>query len=475
MLAPPPKQACLFAFNLLVSGCVARTAVDTFGEVDAVDEILVDGDVTGARAAPGNRILVGKDDGLLLLEAGQLPVTLSEEAANPLGAAVHDGGLLALLDAGLFVVSRGELAATPLADALDGPPLEISAAGETLWFRTEGGVRVLRGGSLAALAVEETPLTGPLAAGIAADGTPLAWIGAGERLVAISSIGALRVDRALAVESLATDGAGQVWVVSDGELVRGALEGPWHHYVLPDPVTSVTADPGAPGAWIRAGSAIYRVSSTEEATTEEAHFDLLGGDLSPTGFATDPLGRLLAWNGVDLHRVTAGRVIEVLGLEEGAVVDNRATVTLLPTSPTDVATMSVTVDGTPIAAEPGTDGSWVATVDAVSFAGEGSRSLVATATYTGGQEATSEPVHFTVGSIGEVTWSLHVLPLYQAHCALCHGGDSATVLEGPDVWQSRIDDILLQVEAGSMPLGRDPLTDGDIAVLTTWRDGGFLP
>lgn len=438
--------------------------------MDAVDEILVAGGVTGARAAPGHRILVGQDEGLLLLDEAQLPATISDAAAIPLGAAVHDGELLALLDAGLFVVTGGELASTPLADALDGPALEIAAAGGTLWLRNAGGVRVLRGGALVAMALPELTFTGPLAAGVGTDGTALAWIGAGERLVALSADGALRVDRALAVESLAVDGAGWVWAASDGELVRGAVDGPWHHYVFPDPVTSVTADPGAAGAWVRAGSAIYHASAAEE-----GHFELLAGELAPTGFATDPLGRLLAWDGSDLHRVTAGRVIAVLGLEDGAVVDNGATVTLLPTAPAEVASMTVTVDGTVIPAEPADDGSWVGTVDAVSFAGEGTRSLVATATYTEGQRATSNPVRFTVGSIGEVTWSQHVLPLYQAKCALCHDGDSATVLDGADVWQARIDDILVQVEAGSMPLGRDPLTDGEIAVLTTWRDGGFLP
>ena len=56
---------------------------------------------------------------------------------------------------------------------------------------------------------------------------------------------------------------------------------------------------------------------------------------TPEGIAVDPLGRLLAWDG-DLYRVTAGRVVEVLGLEDGDRVDNGALLTVLPTAPDDV-------------------------------------------------------------------------------------------------------------------------------------------
>lgn len=453
-------------FALAAAGCGPR-AVAPDVEIDAFVEVLSEGSVTGAAAA-AHRIVLGGDEGLTVLETGAAPAALSGGVGPPRAAAVHAGEVLVLTDEALAVVAAGQLAHTPLADALDGVPAEMAAAGGALWLRTDGGVWLLRGETLGAVRVEGRTPTGPLAAGVDGDGVPVAWIGAEGRLVAVDAGGVVRADREIAVDDVAVDAGGRVWAAAQGTLVVGGVDGPWHRYAFPEGVTAVAAAPTAAGAWVLAGGTVYRGVGGE---TPES-FEVLAADVVPDGIAADPLGRLLAWDG-DLHRVTAGRVIEVLGLADGDAIEDGAVVTLVPTAPEEVEVVTVTVDGIALDVTPG-DGTWSATIDAAAWAGEGTRALTAEAVYAGGQVASSG-VRFTVGALGDVTWSEHVGPLQAARCAVCHAGDTATVLDDAATWQARVDDILAQVEAGSMPLSADPLTDGEIALIRAWRDGGFAP
>ena len=78
-----------------------------------------------------------------------------------------------------------------------------------------------------------------------------------------------------------------------------------------------------------------------------------------------------------------------------------------------------------------------------------------------------------LGAGYEPTWSDDIEPIYRAHCAFCHGGDSDTVLEQPSDWEPIIDVILYNVEVGNMPLGGTPLPDGDVVRIEAWADAGF--
>ena len=53
------------------------------------------------------------------------------------------------------------------------------------------------------------------------------------------------------------------------------------------------------------------------------------------------------------------------------------------------------------------------------------------------------------------------------------GGDADTVLDGVEAWQTRIDDIIEQIDSGAMPLGASPLSQDDIDRIRAWRDAGF--
>ena len=112
----------------------------------------------------------------------------------------------------------------------------------------------------------------------------------------------------------------------------------------------------------------------------------------------------------------------------------------------------------------------VATVDPEGLE-PGPYELVAVADY--GDRQSEARLSLFLGADFEPTWADDIQPLYEAQCALCHGGAATTVLEAPEDWSARIDDILFNVRAGNMPLGGDPLSDLDVAVIEAWAAAGY--
>ena len=78
----------------------------------------------------------------------------------------------------------------------------------------------------------------------------------------------------------------------------------------------------------------------------------------------------------------------------------------------------------------------------------------------------------TLGA-GVITWDEHVRVLFEDRCAQCHGGTSETVLETPEAWVERYERILELVITQQMPLGLQPLTSAETALIQAWGDGGF--
>ena len=87
--------------------------------------------------------------------------------------------------------------------------------------------------------------------------------------------------------------------------------------------------------------------------------------------------------------------------------------------------------------------------------------------------APTEAAFDFVSAGGQPTWADHIAPLYQARCAACHGGDTATVLDSAAAWAARIQDIIKEVSSGRMPLGGEILSTSEIVMIESWRDGGF--
>ena len=79
-------------------------------------------------------------------------------------------------------------------------------------------------------------------------------------------------------------------------------------------------------------------------------------------------------------------------------------------------------------------------------------------------------------TIPETSFATDIKPLFDAHCANCHGAEGgARNLEPASAWEDDINNIISTLEDGIMPLGADPLPASDVNILKAWRDGGFLP
>ena len=75
--------------------------------------------------------------------------------------------------------------------------------------------------------------------------------------------------------------------------------------------------------------------------------------------------------------------------------------------------------------------------------------------------------------MGIPTWESDIKPLYEVHCALCHGGSTYTLLDEKDLWVDRIEMIMDQVQSGAMPQDAPSLSIDQISIIQLWMDGGF--
>jgi hypothetical protein len=166
--------------------------------------------------------------------------------------------------------------------------------------------------------------------------------------------------------------------------------------------------------------------------------------------------------------VATGRWAAWLDLPE--VFEETAELTLSFSSPDKVEDFTVILDGTEVELE-GESAPWTMTVVASDLP-TGDISIETTVSWLDGDQSQSTS-SVSVLEGGIVTWAGDIEPLYVDHCQLCHAGDSNTVLNSQELWESRFDDIWEQVDAGAMPLGADPLSDIQLDRLLSWQEGGF--
>src|SRR5690606_24531998 len=105
--------------------------------------------------------------------------------------------------------------------------------------------------------------------------------------------------------------------------------------------------------------------------------------------------------------------------------------------------------------------------------GDGAHELVIRVTYDDGTLPFEQRLRFEV--ITSATWTADVEPIFEAHCASCHGpaGPAITRLDTIDAWERLADAIRLNVETGRMPLNRPPLSQRELALIEAWMNNGF--
>ncbi len=406
--------------------------------------------------------------GVLSVAGTSRTVTTGDGAAFPAGrgpapsdVADVQGQVFALLD-GVVSVWVGD----DLLDAgFDLPPARaLHADGDALWIETGAGVFRWHRGDLAELTVDGASVDARVAAGAAWTGSRVAWLAVGDTLHGFAT-SAVAVEgfetRAFAapIDAVATvDGA--LLLAEGGRLWRRDAAG-WAELALEERVADLFGGPG--GAWLRteAGLRLWR------GTSLWAPRDL------PEGLGrwfADDLGRLLVRTDAGLDRWTLHRPLRVLGLAAGDHLDVARTIEIVATAPDEVDALAVEVrpevgDPVPVAL---TEGAGLLDPESLPT---GPATLWVTATYADQEASLGLP--FTVEVVGDVTWEVHVAPIHEARCASCHADSANTVLDGPESWETGIDDILENVRSTAMPLVGDPLTAAQIDLIAAWQAGGF--
>ena len=443
-----------------------------------LEELALD-PVTGASSVEGFVIVANLDGALSLVE----PLEEDPEVLLGVGPAVRDaawmpdGSLLIATDEGLLRF-EDYLSDSPLALALSDEIVSLARDGDDLWIRTAAGLHRWRDDVLTTVEWAGEALDGPFATGGVVSGRPVIWASGAQGLVALhetragsealatwsaGEAGELSAEGHAPADGLAAAASGQLWAAVDGLLVRYTVHG-WRGIALPVSLTGVRGSPASSGVWLLADGALLWAAGEDIVQAIDLPGDAsLPGDVA----GTDELGRLLLAGDSGLYRVASARVVAIVGLRSGDEIAGETAITLLPSEPARVASLTAEVDGTTLDILDD-----VLTIDPFDFLGSEVRTLTVTATWKNDAVATAS-VSFTVGSVSGITWTDHIEPIYQDTCAICHDGGTETELNSREIWEERVDDILDEVVAGRMPLGGGSLTDAEIALIRSWKDGGF--
>jgi hypothetical protein len=216
---------------------------------------------------------------------------------------------------------------------------------------------------------------------------------------------------------------------------------------------------GAPAVWVASGSSIYALSGTGDELIVGAWVE----GISVLDLTCDSAGRVWASADGDLYRRSTDGVWDWLRLP--SPVGN------LAAHPASGALWIATSDGLwrhedglfgPV--DDGALGSWLTVDDSGSIIG----SNVETVWRMGvGEEPLPPP---------PPTWTQDIAPISDARCVLCHGPGAlgAAQMYQREQWEERIDDILLVVSSGAMPLPPNPVLDpAMIARIESWKAAGF--
>ena len=252
-------------------------------------------------------------------------------------------------------------------------------------------------------------------------------------------------------DAMATDALGALWWVTDGRVFHRRADGLEQEIALPEDINDVVG----PSIWLVGDAQAYRVSGA----SMEVHALVASG-----AAGVDTYGRLIRQQDGQIFRHSSGRPVVVTGLSESLMVSE--TLTLLPSDPDSVETLSAWVNDQPLNVQ---GPPYQVTINP-EYLGDGSHNLRFFTTSTKGDHVATHPIW--VGSLPEVEWT-EIQAISRAHCDRCHGGDTLTDLTTSLGWEQRIDEIISLVSTEQMPLGGPYLSDEEIVLIRAWKHGGF--
>ena len=426
-------------------------------------------------------------DGSLLVDDGAslsivrtsgepLAIGLPGEIGTLRAYAVLDGTTLVAGSAGTFVVQTGAGAGlfrapieSVIADeaivALAATPREGSPS--DLWVATDVRLYLFRDETLTEVAVREVPLGGAQLAGL---GAGAVWAATSAHLVRLEvepltvTLSAAVLARPEGASSVAVDADGVLWMITDGQVASLRRDLHYDLYGLPFAPVRLFASSDADDVWFEVeGGGFYhqlhRVFRPVEGVSLES---ALGG----------PEGTLYARSASSVLRVRARHPLALEGLHDGPILEATRIELRLPSLEHVTAIRAragtvvlevlpaVAADPPAIILEPGP-------------IPVGTHTLVIEADYDDGTLTASLRASIEIAT--DATWSADILPLYEAHCADCHGerGPSPTRLDAREAWMRLSTRIIDNVLTGRMPLGRAALPSSETALIQAWASGGF--
>jgi hypothetical protein len=454
----------------------ADTTAFTVGEpLAATVDLLWTAPMRLAVPIETGEILAESNGELLRFVPGQgLPLYHGSAAGELRAAARVDGQTLVAGTGGVWVLEPGGLDPSPLGPSLGKTNLVESllavpgAGGDDLWIGAVKGLYRWRSGSLEPIVPGALPDRDALLAhGAPLDGSPALWVASGELIYALTegADGLLawpeRDD--LPASALAADSAGHLWAISEGALHQRTPDGVWHGVPVAEPATAVAARPDLPATWILDADGLLR----HEAGVVRP------GSKQPDGaerLLATPDGAAVVYGDDGIWIVLPGHLLTLAGIEDGQTVTSATVVSVTPTPPVGVVSVTATIDEAPADVQ---QDPWRVVLSPAAL-GDGPHTLAVTTTWEEGDPATAT-VGFVVETLPPPTWTEDIEPLYQQRCDTCHNpAVTKSPLDTYDLWKSRIDDILGAVTKGLMPLPPNPaLTPTEVDRIQAWRDADF--
>lgn len=237
-------------------------------------------------------------------------------------------------------------------------------------------------------------------------------------------------------------------------------EGRWTSFELEDFEAPALVSAAAGDLWFHTSDVLLRLS---------------GETLERTAWPTSPTalhaydGGLWVESDAEVCRVNGRHAIRLAGLLPFSRTSDGAVSFEVQASGT--AALQVAVDGQPLAARLG-DGGWWSVSGDLPHIGWNSITL------TAGEESRIIPVKLLPAR--EVSYADDIAPLFQAHCASCHGVESDTLdLSTYDDWVDYASAIRDRtVDSSNMP----PVSqrsgdwgDDEVLLISEWLEGGMRP
>ncbi|MEL6345168.1 MAG: hypothetical protein AAFV53_18820 [Myxococcota bacterium] len=424
-------------------------------EASLYADVMADNVDTAAPAGLG--VLLTEEDGQVVLRDLRLsePLVLTDGALN--AAVTVDDVVLVSIDETLHVYD-GTLSQSPLSDSLGEAPtrMQVDAAG-ALWLSAETVYR-WQDDTLKRLRLDEQDVTGAIAPNGMRDGQPVTWMAHGAQAVAVDA--ALQpIDGAdfSAIVSIAVDNTGAAWL-DDGEQIwlRTPNDADWKAVQLPGSIEEMMGNPDGGLVWIRTsqGSFVGSVNGLAPVAVGDGSW-----------LAVDDADRLLVQDGASVERLSTRRWAEWMAAP--AVLTRPTTVALAVSTAADLDAAWALVNSEPV---PFDVDARTITLDPANLP-EGTVTVEAEVAWADGARIVTSLTLDVLPS--DVTWEDDIEPITATNCAGCHTPENTVTLQTAEDWIAQFDLALEEIEAGTMPLGPDTLSNAEIALLNAWRDGGF--